>query len=251
MLRHLLFTLIALTAHLANLQLRPAPPRRHMAAEFAPVKGSEQFVFGYRMMFADTLWLRAIQNLDQCRFTDDSEQIPLSAPIDFQASDRMGQLLGSERKPAKCHLGWVYQMIDRVTDADPRFYVPYVAGATNLSVIVGDREGAKRIFDKGLSQFPRDWNLAYRAAYHYLYEIGDIERAAELLNKSGQLGAPWWVFSLAARLYTKRGQAELAKGVLEESLKQVREESSRQHLVRRLKEIDEVLSETERQPASR
>ena len=111
-------------------------------------------------------------------------------------------------------------MLDRITELSPDFQGAYQLGALFLSVVVDDRRGAQLLFEKGLRRFPENGSLAYQAAYHYLYELQDPHRAAQLLEMAGRSGVtPPWVFSLAARLYSKSGQVELGIQVLEEALR--------------------------------
>ena len=49
-----------------------------------------------------------------------------------------------------------------------------------------------------------------------LYEVKDKKRAAELLVRAGENGAPPWVFALAGRLYSDSGEFELAQQLLQE-----------------------------------
>ena len=72
---------------------------------------------------------------------------------------------------SRCNEGWVYHMLDRITDFSPRFLYAYVHGGLLLSIVVDDREGARQIFEKGLKAFPDHYNLNYHAAYHYLAEV--------------------------------------------------------------------------------
>ena len=107
-------------------------------------------------------------------------------------------------------------MLDATTNLSPHFRIPYAAGGLALTVIISDIEGATKIFDKGVKPFPHDWPILYRAAYHYLYEVHDKKRAADLLTQAGKNGAPPWVFTLAGRLYSDAGDTELAESLLQE-----------------------------------
>jgi tetratricopeptide (TPR) repeat protein len=111
-------------------------------------------------------------------------------------------------------------MLDSITNLSPNFRIPYAAGALALTVVITDIDGATKIFDKGVKAFPNDWPLLYRAAYHYLYEVNDKKRAAELLIAAGKNGAPSWVFSLAGRLYSDSGKLDLAKALLEQMIQE-------------------------------
>lgn len=201
-----------------------APPR----AFVAPPEGLKIFSFGYELAIADALWIRAIQDLDTCeKLASSRSGINTSMVVD--------------RGGGKCNKGWVYHMIDAITDLDPRFYDPYLTGATMMSVLIEDRDGAKRIFEKGMAQFPKDWQLPFRASYHYLLEMNEPVSAADALVRAGKNGAPVWVFGLAAKLYNEKARAMLAKSVLEEALEHNPDARFLPRLQERLSEANRIL----------
>lgn len=159
----------------------------------APPAGIEHFTFGHKDITADLLWIRAIQDFDYC-----------DQPI---------------AKNLCVGKGWLYRMLNAITDLSPKFRMPYATGAVALSVMVSDVIGAKDIFDKGVVEFPNDWPILYRAAYHYLYEVKDKKRAADLFMRAGRNGAPPWVFSLAGGLYNESNERATAEAVLAEMIK--------------------------------
>lgn len=158
----------------------------------APPPSIERMSFGYSEVFADVLWIRTVQDFDYC-----------------SQSVAKGVCEGKS---------WLYQMLDSITNLSPSFRMPYAAGALALTVLITDVDGATKIFDKGVKAFPNDWPILYRAAYHYMYEVKDNKRAAELLIQAGKNGAPPWVFTLAGRLYSDAGNLELAESVLQEMI---------------------------------
>lgn len=165
------------------------PMRTVRQGDFAaPPKMLPHFVFGFREVVADFLWIRSIQDFDYC------ESI--------------------EAKNVCKNKSWLYQMLDVATDLSPSFRVVYSAGSLALSVIISDIYGASLLFDKGVAQYPNDWPILYRAAYHALYEEKDLPKAASLLQRAGRYGAPEWVYTLAGRLYSDSGRLDLARAVL-------------------------------------
>lgn len=158
----------------------------------APPPMIERMTFGYGEVMADLLWIRAVQDFDYC---------------DQQVGENVCR-----------NNSWLYLMLDAITTLSPKFRVPYAAGALALTVIITDIDGATKIFDKGVKAFPNDWPILYRAAYHYMYEVKDNKRAAELLIQAGKNGAPPWVFTLAGRLYSDAGNLELAESVLQDMI---------------------------------
>lgn len=182
------------------------PPR------LLPPKILNQFTLGFRELIADVLWLRLIQDFEYCK--------PQSAALreneeDLSEKEKINDDPDSLKGP-KCERGWVYSMADMITDLSPRFRIVYSSAATIMSVLVDDREGSRLLFEKALRQFPKDWNLAYRAGYHYMAEVKNLSRAAELFLVAERNGAPPWVAALAARLYSKEGQAKIAYSVIKE-----------------------------------
>ncbi|HWU42138.1 MAG TPA: hypothetical protein VN132_01830 [Bdellovibrio sp.] len=156
----------------------------------APPEGIHHFVFGFREAAADALWIRAIQDFDYC---------------DQNVATNICR-----------NNSWLGRMLDAVTNLSPKFRIPYAAGGLALTVIITDIDSATKIFEKGVKELPHDWTISYRAAYHFLYEVKDKRRAAELLIQAGKNGAPPWVFALAGRLYSDSGNTALAENLLQE-----------------------------------
>lgn len=182
----------------------------------APPAGLVHFHFGFRHAFADSLWVRSLQDFDYC-----------------------------EHEKAR-HLcqgrGWLFQTLDLVTDLDPKFRMAYSAGGMALTIIVNDMEGASRLFDKGVRQFPKDWVLLYKAAYQALQEEKNPEKAAALMERAAQNGAPDWVYVLSGRLYTNAGRQELAVRVLQEMQSLALGEKFQERLRQKLQEASEPSS---------
>ena len=151
---------------------------------------------------ADLLWLRWIQNLDL-------------------QSD--GQVLA--------------QLLDVITEFAPSFYRAYLDGGTFLSVFTPNTEGAEKIFLKGLRQFPNDWQLHHRAAYHELFELKNDKLAAEHLGRAAQLGAPMWTAALASDLYNRQGQLDLARQILLQALQTAPNKVGAEVVEQKLKQI--------------
>lgn len=232
--------LMALWMTAAALQTR-APQLQTDKKFLKPPEAIKNFTFGYNDMFASLLWIRLLQNFDYCEGGkyDGSEFVP---PVD-SASDKIAGIVERKMNPSRCHKGWVYSMLDSISTIEPRFDLAYDTGALFLSVIVDDREGARLLFDKGLKVYPDNWSLNYHAGYHYLWEMQDVERAAPLFERASRNGAPKWVSALSAALYTKAGQAQVAKSILEEALLTNPKGRDEERIKKRLEEVDALLQE--------
>ena len=221
----------------------------------APPELIQHFSFGYHESMADSFWIRWAQDVDLCvknkKSRDDfnSENNIDSSLLNFSNSVMSSEIesvntsLAQMPKKDVCDEGWSFLILDAVTNLAPKFKVPYKLGTPTLSVLLEDHMGAKKIFDKGIVQYPNDWSLLYRAAYHYLFELRDLPRAAHLLKQAAEKGAPDWVHSLAARIYTGTGQLELGISTLENYLKMIKHEGRRKEIEERLSRLKKLLKE--------
>lgn len=208
-----------------------------------PPQELKNFTFGYNDMLASLLWIRLLQNFDYCeggKYTGDDYVPPLES-----APDKLSGIIQRKIKPSRCHKGWVFSMLDLISEIDPHFHLVYDTGAIFLSIIVDDREGARLIFEKGLKIYPHNWNLNYHAGYHYLWEMQQPVRAAELFDQAARNGAPQWATALSAALYTKAGQAQLAKSILENALRNNPQGMDEDRIKKRLEEVNGLLQEQE------
>ncbi len=201
-----------------------------------PPEGLKHFLFGYNDAAASLLWLRVVQNLDYCEagLHQDSDYVP-AVPTSGQTM--LNAVITRKMKPSKCHKGWVYSMLDVISQIEPKFKLVYDHGANFLSILVDDREGARLIFEKGLQLYPDDWRLNYHAAYLYLWELQDAPRAVELMRHAAQHGAPLIIARIAATIYDQSGQSDLAEIVLREALSSHPPEEYKKILEAKLKEL--------------
>lgn len=110
------------------------------------------------------------------------------------------------------------KILETVVYYSPSFYRAYLDGGTFLSVFTEEKLVARQIFSRGVQQFPTDWQLPFRAAYHELFELKDEARAAELLSRAAQLGAPAWAAASAADIFSRQGRIDLARQTLQKAL---------------------------------
>lgn len=160
--------------------------------EYTPVPQIEHVAFGFRMPLADLLWLRAIQDFDYCE-----------------------QLITERDCKNK---SWLFTILDAITELSPDFLIGHRYGALALSVIISDVQGATVIWDKAVSRFPRSWTIPYNAGTHAILEEKNPTKAAKYYEIAAQRGAPQWVYSLSAKLYSEAGQREAAERLYEQSV---------------------------------
>ena len=189
---------------------------------FAPPQAIKYFSFGFSEVYGDMLWLRLIQDMDFC-------------------SSEKGKPVYERKAKYQCQKGWSYRMTDALTELTPRFLPPYLTASSIMSVIMGDKEGAKKIYAKGLKRFPENWNLYFHAGYHYMWELKDEAQGTELLLQAARKGGPQWLYGLVAKKYKKFGKLLLAHQVLEEFLTKDPEGKYQKVIEERLKEIKKEL----------
>ena len=189
---------------------------------FTPPQVIKYFSFGFAEVYGDILWLRLIQDMDFC-------------------SGEKGRPVYTGKKKYPCQQGWSYKMTDAITELVPRFLAPYLRASSIMSVIMRDKEGAKRIYDKGVKRFPGNWNLHFQAGYHYIWELKDETRGAELLLQAARNGGPQWLYNLVVKKYRKFGKLMLARQVLEEFLQNDINKQYQDIIKEKLKEIEREL----------
>ncbi len=206
------------------------------------------------------MWIRAIQDFDYCG--NDAAEAPLSesqilAPgvqknkdeLKPEFSHLLHEITSANQNQKVCKSGWLFHMLDAVTELAPKFRAVYTMGATSLSVVLNDYEGASRLYTKGVKQFPGDWKLPYHAAYHFMFDKQDLARAADMLKLAAENGAPPWVHSLAARAYTATGQGELAIRTLL-AFREYTSGDLRKEVDQRIERIRRVLVDSQANPSS-
>lgn len=192
--------------------LNPAKDLKEKAKVLPPPEGVEYFHFGFQDSFADLFWLGFIQNAFDCsKYRDPNHEV--------------------------CPYRWGYKTLSVASMLAPRFEALYKFGAVKLTVLLDDHTGAAELFERGLSYIHDSWLINYRAAYLYLQELKDFDRAGKLLENAADLGAPFWTRSLASRMYDKSGQLELSYRILEDLHREAAEGPWREDLEKRMSVI--------------
>jgi tetratricopeptide (TPR) repeat protein len=157
-----------------------------------PPKIISQMSAGFNVQLSDSFWIRALQDFDYCDSFINSKE---------------------------CKGGsWLFQTLDLSTELDPKFFEAFYYGALALTVIISDYEGATKLFDKGIEQFPNEWQLNYAAGYHAMTEEKDYAKAGKRYLAAADNGAPSWVRLLAGRMAASGGDKEIAQLVLQQMI---------------------------------
>ncbi|MDZ4662178.1 MAG: hypothetical protein SGJ18_11235 [Pseudomonadota bacterium] len=177
--------------------------------------------------------MRWLQSIDLCT---------QSGGFNEEVFNTTKKTLDPKQNIGKCELGWSYQMLDRITDLNPDLQIAYRVGITSLSVFVKDYKGGSLLIEKAMRRYPKNWIMAYRGAYHYMFEDINPDRAAELLFIAAKNGGPIWLASLAAKLNMEQSKDEFALKYLLEIREQFPDSEHQVGIERRIAEIKKRLN---------
>lgn len=152
---------------------------------------TKYFSFGNDSQIADFFWLRFLQEID--------------AFNEFKIDD-------SHLCPDKT-TSWHYHIVNIAMDLDSKFYELASVAPLVISITISDSMGATKLFDKAVENFPNDWRILFQASYQAQFEEKNLKKAADLLYRAGQNGAPRWVLSLSGGLYNELGMKAFANSV--------------------------------------
>ncbi len=114
-----------------------------------------------------------------------------------------------------------------ITELDPRYVEPYLVGSMIMSMEARDPQRALRLFDKGLSLNPDNWELAYWAGWE-CYGIRNYGCARDYWARASKMPqAPPQLMRLAARMLEKEGDVAAALAEYRAILDQTTDESTR------------------------
>ncbi|MFZ9595942.1 MAG: hypothetical protein ACO3A2_07680 [Bdellovibrionia bacterium] len=148
----------------------------------------------------------------------------------------------------------LYYVMDVFSELDPACFELYYIGNL-LSVVMGDKWGAKTVFEKGrrfiltgLSQYPQSfrerfwshpWQVLIFLAYTDIFEVEDLSAAAEVIREAANIpGGPRYLESFASRLSSKRGQFDVGLNLLRHLLKGAKTEELKKKFTQKLFDLE-------------
>jgi tetratricopeptide (TPR) repeat protein len=122
---------------------------------------------------------------------------------------------------------WMFLRFKSISELEPRFYENYSFGGKYLSIIKNDTVGASLIYDKGLEQYPNDFDLLGDAGFHFYFEVGDFDKSYKIYSKmkTHPLVTPL-ILNTLARLESHIGNLEVAFELLKGSFAKLPDKSS-------------------------
>ena len=173
----------------------------------AGISQKPEFTLGFRNAIADIVWLQAVQ-------------------------------VAGNRVLSNTDYNQLYILLDTAVNFDPRFDVPYLLGGITLGDSPAHGMEALRILDRGGAQFPDDWRYPFYKGYTLYFNIGDPLAAGEEMASASRLpAAPAYLPGLASRMLSEGNEPETAIRLLASIIDKETDDSRRQVLERRLREV--------------
>ncbi len=149
------------------------------------------FSMGQKRLIATTLWITTL----------------LESDIDHYKSNDLNS--------------WMYLRFKTLFELDSKFLFGYRFAGRYLSIVKDDLQGAKEIFEQGLSYYPNDYTLNLDAGFLYAFELQDYQRAKVSYRKILQFKrAPDFIRSIIHKLdYEVTQDKELTRSLLLETYK--------------------------------
>jgi hypothetical protein len=165
------------------------------------------FTMGFDQLIADYFWIKTISYF--------------------------GDHLMSDRK-----YPWLYHILDLVTTLDPEFIWPYYFGGIILSLEAEQVEQSNLILKKAIRNHPDVWKFPFYLGFNYWFHYNDPSKAASYIEIASKLpGAPNYLKTFPARLYSEAGQKEAALRFLQEMRKNTQDPQMRAKIEKRMEDI--------------
>ena len=148
----------------------------------------------------------------------------------------------------------LFHRANLITELDPAFYEAHIGAGNLLAIVLNDSKGAlilaekaQRFTENVLPHLPADFALRFWqdpwmpyvfAGYLYLFEIGDIPKAAEAFKKGAAFpGAPIYLPKLKERLEQPAGEYDVGLRVLKTMINGTKDEKARARLEERRRSL--------------
>ena len=182
-------------------QVRAAP------GLFASVSRKPEFAFGFRNVLADIAWLEGVQ----------------------VAGNRKMTLLDYDR---------LYELLDVVSNFDPKFEIPYLLGGLVLGESTPHAQKALHVLGRGKEQYPADWRFPFYMGFTHYFSLGDAIAGGRAMAEAARLpGSPAYLPGLASRMLSEAREPEVALALLAPIVRQESDPARRAVLERRIREV--------------
>ncbi len=163
--------------------------------------------FGFGNFLADLVWLEVVQVAGSRQMT----------PAEY---DRLSVLLNA------------------TANFDPKFEIPYIVGGLILGESPSHASEALQILERGRSQYPENWRFPFYIGYTLYFSLGDPVRGGRAMAEAARVpGSPAYLPRLASRMLVEGKDPETALTLLAVVEAQETDETRREVIRRRIREI--------------
>jgi hypothetical protein len=182
-------------------QLRVAP------GLFASVSRKPEFAFGFRNVLSDVAWLETVQ-------------------------------VAGNRKMTRWDYDRLYELLDVVSNFDPKFQIPYLLGGLVLGESTPHAQKALHVLGRGKEQYPADWRFPFYMGFTHYFSLGDAIAGGRAMAEAARLpGSPAYLPGLASRMLSEAREPEVALALLAPIVRQESDPARRAVLDRRIREV--------------
>jgi hypothetical protein len=155
------------------------------------------------------------------------------------------QYFGGNRraKPTSRHYDLLYPLLDIVTTLDPQFTIAYRFGSIFLAERYPDGPGrpdlSVALLEKGIRADPLKWRYEQDLGFVYYWYVHDYRKAAEACDRGARVpGAPWWMRSVAAVMYSTGGDRRTSRALWQQLRQTADNQWLRNNAAWRLSQLD-------------
>lgn len=153
----------------------------------------------------------------------------------FKTMTFLGMKVGERQNPSSSEWGVIHDMLQKVTDLDPKFWDPYVFAEMILVWQAGMFDEANVLLEKAALNRPEDYRPDYYIGFNYLYFKKDSKSAAPHLRKAAEFtNAPEFLKGLASRVSLYAGETGVGIFFLESIIKDTEDPWLAKYLEKRL-----------------
>jgi len=122
---------------------------------------------------------------------------------------------------------WMFHRFYTISILEPKFYENYKFGALYLSVVKDDIPGASIMYEKGMQEYPEDFNLWYDAGFHFRFEAKNLDKARAIYQKLKEIPSnKHMVYTSLAKLEALNGNFKVAYEIAREQYEKYKDNNS-------------------------
>jgi hypothetical protein len=199
-------------------RVRPPAVETQVDVPAFPTELTQPFSFGFRSLFADVLFLEAIQVFGA---RHQNQTLAEGAPEDRRLA----------------------RLLEYAVDLDPQFrgayrFAGYAMPRTTVDGRVANAVPTEQILKQGARERPDDWQIAFVLGYVQAFYLFETQQAAMTLAAAARVpGSPAYLGFLANRLAVQGGDLDAAEAMARTMAEQASEEKTQAEWQARLVDL--------------